>query len=230
MKWLPLALLPALAVAGGFGNSIFSSSAAGSSGGGGSTAKSIVGYGDSIMSGTGGGSPLPPAVTALGAGAFSVNAGVPGDSSGGIAARYTSGEATACGAVRCTHLWLEGGTNDLRAVSPAPPAAVVANMTGVVDDALSKGYVVVWSDVLPCRGYVDASDAIAASILVYNAAMQAACTARAANNRLRCVFAYSAFEDPERPGYLLPAYSFDELHLSVAGAATLGALAAAVLP
>jgi lysophospholipase L1-like esterase len=232
VRWaLALVLLPAVALAGGFGGKFGSPRGRGGVRTPPVVLSSVVGYGDSIMAGTGGGSPLVTLRPLLGAEASAYNAGVPGDSSGGILARWLSGEATACGVARCTHAWFEGGTNDLRAVNPAQPADVVANMAAAVDDALAKGYTVIWSDVLPCRGYVDASDATAARILAYNALMATACAAlpRGANPRLHCLFTYAAFEDPERPGYLLPAYSNDELHLSSAGAAALGTLASAAL-
>lgn len=238
MKSLLAIMLPAVALAGGFGGRIEGSAPVRVSSSP-VVAKSLIGYGDSIMAGTGGGTPLTTAKAALGPAAVSFNAGVPGDSSGGIRSRWTSGEATACGAARCTHVWFEGGTNDLRAVSPALPADVITNMVFMVDDALSKGYTVVWSDVLPCRGYVDASDAVIDRILAYNALMATACATapRSLNPRLRCLFGYNAFVDPTRfrddvalAGYLLPAYSFDELHLSTAGSAALGFMAGQLLP
>lgn len=235
-----LSLLPALALAQVFGGGVFVGGRApgASGGGGGSAAKSLVGYGDSIMAGTGGGSPLDTAKAALGPGAVTFNAGMPGDSSGGIRARWTDGESTVCGAVRCTHVWFEGGTNDLRAVIPATPESVLGNMVWMMDDALAKGYTVIVSDVLPCRGYVDATDAAIDRIRAYNALLAAACATppRSLNPRLHCVFGYALFLDMTqlRPdatpaGYLLPEYSYDSLHLSVAGAQALGTLAAQAL-
>lgn len=235
-----LLLLPTLALGQVFGGGVFTASSGKAAPPPANTGpKSLVGYGDSIMAGTGGGSPLEAAKPALGAGGTTFNAGVPGDSSGGIRARWTTGEATVCGVARCSHVWFEGGTNDLRAVTPAQPSSVIENMAWMVDDALAKGYTVVWSDVLPCRGYVDASDATIDRILAYNSLMATACSTppRSLNPQLRCVFAYSTFADPARfrgdgttpAGYLLPLYSFDELHLSTAGAQALGALGGAAV-
>lgn len=231
MKWALLALLPAVALAGGFGGR-FGSPRRSSSGASAPVApKTLVGVGDSIMNGYGADSPLKTAVLALGTGAVAFNAGYPGETSAQISARWMASEATVCGVQRCTHVWLEGGVNDLR-LTATLPAAIVANMATAVDDALAKGYVVVWSDILPCRGDAQCAAPVAANILTYNALMATACATapRAANPRLRCIFAYSAFEDPTRPGYLRPAYSRDELHLTNEGSAALGAMATAVLP
>lgn len=192
--------------------------------------KSLLGIGDSIMNGYGAPSPLETAVVALGAGAVRYNAGYPGENSTQIAARWLATEATVCGVRRCTHVWMEGGVNDLR-LTATTPADIATNMASAVDDALAKGYVVVWSDILPCRGDAQCTAPVAANILAYNALMATACATapRSLNPRLRCVFAYAAFDNPASPGYLLPAYSRDELHLSSAGSAALGALAAAAL-
>jgi lysophospholipase L1-like esterase len=191
--------------------------------------KSIVGVGDSIMNGYGAPSPLDTAVLALGTGAVRYNGGNPGERSNQIRDRWLATESTICGVRRCDYVWFEGGVNDLR-LAGTPPATVAANMTTAVDDALSKGYVVLWSDILPCRADADCGASVGTNILAYNAVMQSACTARAGNTNLRCIFAYAAFDDPAQPGYLLAAYSRDGLHLSVSGSAALGAMAAARLP
>lgn len=242
MRWPLLALLPAVALAGGFGNSISSSPPASIVSGGGGTAPrppTLVGTGDSIMQL----SQLPQRIaTTLGANWYAVNAGVSGETAAQISARWFSSEATYCGGARCAYAYVEGGVNSIKGGGALPAATVLTTMLGIVDDALSKGYVVVWSDILPFRGWpfegVPVTDLNIDLALAYNAGMQAACTARATNTRLRCVFAYNAFVDPTRlrldgvtpAGYLLPAYSADELHLNEAGSAALAALAAARLP
>lgn len=234
-----LALLPAVALAGGFGNAITSSGPTQTYGTAGAV-RSLVGLGDSIMAGSDIPTPLATAVQVLGPGSYYVNAGIAGQTSADISARWLSTESAICGIQRCTHLWLEGGTNDLRFVANAP-AAVIANMLTVVDDALSRGYVVAWSDILPCRGEALCTDAVIDNVLAYNALMAQACATapRSLNPRLRCFFAYSSFVDPSQKradgvtvaGYLLPAYSRDGLHLSSAGSVALGTLASqALLP
>ncbi len=231
MKWALLALLPAVAMAGGFGNSISSSGPVVSSSAP-PHVNQLAGVGDSIMNGYGANSPLVSVKAALGPGAVVINAGNPGERSNQIAARWLATNATLCGPVPCTHVWFEGGVNDLRFAANTP-AQIVANMTSAVDDALSRGMVVLWSDILPCKGDTECSpQSVTSNILSYNGLMATACSTapRSLNPRLRCIFAYSSFEDPSRPGFLLPAYSRDELHLTNTGSAALGALAAAQLP
>lgn len=195
-----------------------------------SAARALLGVGDSILNGYGVPSPLLTAVPVLGADAFTINAGYPGENSTQISARWLASEATVCGVRRCTHVWLEGGVNDLR-LTATLPAVIASNMASAVDDALAKGYVVVWSDILPCRGDAQCTAPVAANILTYNALVATECATapRSLNPRLRCIFGYAAFEDPGNPGYLLPAYSRDELHLSVAGSAVLGDMVGAAL-
>lgn len=227
---LSLTLLPALAFAGGFSGAISSSGPASAVSAPPALPLSLVGVGDSIMNGYGVPSPLDTAVLALGVGAIRYNAGVPGENSTQIKDRWLASESTVCGVSRCTHVWFEGGVNDLR-LTATLPAAIVANMEAAVDDALGKGYTVVWSDILPCRAEAQCTEGVAANILTYNALMATSCATapRSLNPRLRCIFAYATFDDPSNPGYLLPAYSSDGLHLSTAGSAALGSLAAAVL-
>ncbi len=236
-----LSLLPALAFGQVFGGGTFASGGAKStspSGGGASAPRTLVGVGDSIMAGSDIPTPLATAVQSLDPGSYFVNAGISGQTSADLAARWLSTESAICGIQRCTHLWLEGGINDLRFGS-ATPAAVLTNMLTVVDDALARGYVVAWSDILPCRGESLCTEAVIDNVLAYNALMAQACATapRSLNPRLRCFFAYPTFVDPARfrvdgttlAGYLLPVYSRDELHLSVAGSQALGALAAQAL-
>ena len=230
VKWTLLVLLPAVALAGGFGGT-FGRPRGIRVGVAAVLPKSIVGVGDSIMNGYGAPSPLDTAVLALGTGAVRYNAGNPGERSNQIRDRWLATESAICGVRRCDYVWFEGGVNDLR-LAGTPPATVASNMVTAVDDALSKGYVVLWSDILPCRADADCGPSVGTNILAYNAAMAMACNTapRSTNPRMRCIFAYSAFDDPAQPGYLLPAYSRDGLHLSVAGSAALGAMAASRLP
>lgn len=181
------------------------------------------------MNGYGANSPLLSVKASLGPSAVVINAGNPGERSNQIAARWLSTQATLCGPKPCTHVWFEGGVNDLRFAANTP-AQVVGFMASAVDDALSRGMVTLWSDILPCRDDSECTASVAANILTYNSLMASACAARAANPLLRCIFAYTTFDDPARPGYLLPAYSRDGLHLSNAGSAALGALAVARFP
>lgn len=143
------------------------------------------------------------------------NGGVSGETAAQIRARYTSEEATACNGQRCAYLILEGGTNSLRAGTT--PAATLTDMVWVVDDALSKGYAVLWLDVTPYAGYVGAGVDPLGQATGYNALWTAACAARASNLRLACVANYSTFVDPGNPGYLLAAYSCDGVHYSQVG-------------
>lgn len=222
-----------------FGGGVFAGgSPQGAGSGGGTLPASLVGVGDSIMNGYGVPSPIFTAVLVLGPGAYAVNAGYAGEKTDQISARWLSSEPTICGATRCTHAWFEGSINDFR-LTDTSPATAASNMTTAVDDALSKGYVVAWSDDLPCRGDVLCTEDVMDKVLAYNALMATACSTppRSLNPRLRCFFAYSLFVDPARfradgttlAGYLLPFYSRDELHLSAAGSEALGALAGAAL-
>ena len=141
--------------------------------------------------------------------------GVAGETAAQIRSRYTSEEATACNGERCAHLVLEGGVNSLRV--GVTPAATLADMAWVVDDALSKGYAVVWLDVTPYAGWASAGANPVTQATTYNSLWAAACDARASNPRLRCLSNYASFNDPANPGYLLPAYSCDGVHYSQAG-------------
>lgn len=239
MRWsLLLALMPALAFGQTFGGGVFAPGSSHAGGGSVTLPNSLVGVGDSIMNGYGVPSPIFTAVLVLGTGAYAVNAGYAGEKTDQISARWLASEPTICGATLCSHVWFEGGINDLR-LTDTLPAAMIANMLTAVDDALARGYVVAWNDLLPCRGDVLCTDAVMDNVLSYNALMATACATapRSLNPRLRCIFAYSLFVDPARfredgttlAGYLLPFYSRDELHLSVSGSAALGTLAGAAL-
>lgn len=143
------------------------------------------------------------------------NAGVSGQTAATIAATYTADEATLCNGERCAHLILEGGVNSLR--TGVTPAATLASMVAVVDDALAKGYAVVWLDVTPYAGSGSAGTNPIGQANDYNALWTAACAARASNPRLMCLANYSTFVDPGNPGYLLAAYSCDGVHYSQVG-------------
>lgn len=122
------------------------------------------------------------------------NAGVTGQTPAQIRATYTAGEATACNGDRCAHLVLEGGVNCLRTGTAA--ATCLADLTWVVDDALSKGYAVLWLDVTDYSLWASAGTTPTAQATAYNAAWQAACTARASNLKLKCLSLYSVMGVP----------------------------------
>lgn len=198
----------------------------------------LVGIGDSIMQL----SQLPERMRAvLGNNWSAINQGVSGETAAQISARWFASEAGYCDGRRCSYVYVEGGINSLKGGGALPPATVLSTMLSIVDDALAKGYIVIWQDVLPMRGWpfegVPVTDATIDGVLAYNAGMQAACAARASNPRLRCFFAYNDFLDTSRlradgvtpAGYLLPWYSADELHLSPVGSQALADLAVAAL-
>lgn len=181
----------------------------------------VTARGDSIMLGVCN-NPTPPTI---------VKAGLPGGASGGwlvlnnavtgetaaqIRARYLAEEETACVGQRCAYLLLDGGVNGLRV--GVAPSSVVADMAAIVDDALSKGYGVVWTDVLPYAGFAGAGTNPLGQATSYNTLHASACTARASNPALRCVYNYATFVDPAQPGHLVAAYSCDGIHLTQAGA------------
>jgi len=143
------------------------------------------------------------------------NAGVSGTTATQIATAYTTDEATWCWGERCAFLVLEGGVNSIR--TGTTPSSVAAAMAAVVDDALSKGYRVLWLDVTPYAGWASAGASPVQRATDYNDAWAAACAARASNPRLRCLANHAAFVDPANPGFLLPAYSCDGIHYSQAG-------------
>lgn len=147
------------------------------------------------------------------------NTSVIGDSAAAISTSYfdvtannTRGESVACNGERCAHLIIEGGVNSLRTGST--PAAVLAIMVAIVDDALSKGVAVVWLDVTPYAGFAGAGTNPLGQATTYNTLWQAACDSRASNPLLKCLASYSTFVDPSNPGFLLPAYSCDGIHLT----------------
>lgn len=177
--------------------------------------------GDSIMLGVCN-NPTPPNIVKAGlpggltGGWVVINNAVSGETAAQIRARYVAEEATACVGERCAYILLDGGVNSLRV--GVTPAAVVADMVWVVDNALAKGYGVVWTDVLPYAGYSGAGTNPLGQATSYNALWAAECAARANNPALRCLANYSTFVDPAQPGYLAPAYSCDGVHLSQDGA------------
>lgn len=147
------------------------------------------------------------------------NNAVIGDTAAQISTSYfdttpgnTRGEAVACNGERCAYLILEGGVNSLRTGST--PAATLAIMVAMVDDALTKNVAVLWLDVTPYAGFAGAGTNPTGQATGYNALWQAACDTRAANTRLKCLANYSTFVDPSNPGFLLPAYSCDGIHLT----------------
>lgn len=147
------------------------------------------------------------------------NAGVTGQTPAQIRATYTAGEATACNGDRCGHLVLEGGVNCLRAGTA--PATCLADMTFIVDDALSKGYAVVWLDVTPYKAWASAGTDPTGQATNYNALWASACAARASNLKLKCLANYAAFVDGS--GNLAAGNTCDGVHFNQTGTNALGA-------
>lgn len=243
-----LSLLLAASLAAGFGS--FSGTAQGGHTGSATPyVTSAAWYGDSIIQGAGSGTPPPEKLLALkGAGWVVKNKGISNESAAQIATRVISGAATACLDEPCGVYLLEGGVNTLKVSSLSTPAQLAdlalngdggsdgTNDIGMLDavDFLLSTYPnarLVWTGILPftgcsevlCPGLTQAHE----RALAFNAAMLAACATR---SRLVCIDAYEAFEDPENTGYLLPAYSYDGIHLQQAGTDALSALASAALP
>lgn len=185
----------------------------------------VSGWGNSIMAGVCSGGPLNALDVLLPGGTtqgwWTSNKAVSGETAAQIRATYTAQEATSCYGMRCGVLWLEGGVNSLR--GGTTPAATLTDMLWIADDALARGYIVVWTDVLPYAGFSGAGVNPRQQALDYNALMALACSARSGNAKLRCVFSYAQFEDPSNPGFLLPAYSCDGIHHTPAGAALMAA-------
>lgn len=122
------------------------------------------------------------------------NAGLTGDRPDQIRTRYTSGEATLCNGERCAYLVLNGGVNCLRQGTAA--ATCLADMTWVVDDALSKGYAVVWQGETDYSLWASAGSNPTTQATAFNALWAAECTARASNTRLKCLSLYTAMGVP----------------------------------
>jgi hypothetical protein len=194
----------------------------------------ISGWGDSILAGScNATSPLAVARNSLGAGWYAYNGAVSGENAAQILARYLAGNTTACLGEACAHVVAEGGVNSLNQLadgvtSSAAIQPIVNDMVALWDHALAAGKYVVATDVLPARGCTFCSqgikDSFVARATTYNSLMALACSARASNPKLRCVYNYSAFEDPARAGqgYLVPAYDCDGIHMTQAGADALG--------
>jgi lysophospholipase L1-like esterase len=185
----------------------------------------VSGWGDSIMFGVCSGGPLNALDALLPGGTtqgwWMSNRAVSGENAAQIRARYIAEELTSCYGIRCGVLWLEGGVNCLRGGTAA--ATCLADMLWIADDATAKGYVVVWTDVLPYKTFSGAGTDPVGQATSYNALMALACAARSGNPLLRCVFSYAQFEDPGNPGALNPTYSCDGIHHTAAGAALMAA-------
>lgn len=147
------------------------------------------------------------------------NAGLTGQTPAQIRALYTANEATYCNGDRCGYLVLEGGVNCLRVGTAA--ATCLADMTFIVDDALSKGYAVLWLDVTPYKAWASAGTDPTGQATAYNTAWAAACTARASNTRLKCLANYAALVDGS--GNLTASYTCDGVHFNQTGTNLLGA-------
>lgn len=142
------------------------------------------------------------------------NAGVTGTTPAQIRTAYTTDEATYCSGDRCAHLILEGGVNCLRASTA--PATCLADMTFIVDDALSKGVAVVWLDVTDYSLWASAGVNPTLQATTYNTLWQAACDARASNPKLKCLANYAAMGVPL-------VNTCDGVHMNQAGTNSLGA-------
>lgn len=182
----------------------------------------VSGWGDSIMFGVCSGGPLNYLMAQL-PGYWTSNHAVSGETAAQIRARYVAEEATSCYGQRCGIIWLEGGVNSLR--SGTTPAATLTDMVWIVDDALSRGYYVVWLDVAPYAGFSGAGADPLGQATGYNTAWALACSTRSAiNPKLRCVATYASYVDPGNPGYLNPTYSCDGIHHNVAGGTLMATL------
>lgn len=177
----------------------------------------LSGWGDSIMFGICSGG-LPDIFRNQTPGWWTTNRAVSGETPSQIRTRYYAEESTSCYGGRCAVLWLEGGVNCLR--GGISPETCISPMLEVVDDALAKGYIVVWSDVFPyaCYNGVLAGVNHRAQAINYNSLMATACTLRASNPKLRCVTSFAQMEHSSLNGCLAAAYTCDGIHLTVAGA------------
>lgn len=183
----------------------------------------FAGYGDSLWAGACSATGPTAKLQALLGGGWvgSTDAGdggppaVGGYTAAEIRARFEATRDTACtGSTRCSVYVVQGGVNSI--IGGLTAAATLTDMVAIVDNllALSSRPKVVWVGLLPFRGSPQGSDARTLAVLAYNALMAVECAARPA---VQCVFPYSALEDPANPGYLLPAYTCDEIHLLQAG-------------
>lgn len=232
MRWPLLALLPAVALAGGFGGKFGRPRGASAAGRAvAPVAPTVVGYGDSIMAGEGsGGTLLTHVIQQLPPGWFKVEAGISGQTADQIAARAVAGLATACGDKPCSVCVFEGGVNDVKGGGAVSGAAAVDRMRVAIDyaRATSVGGVpvcrrIVWVGLMPFRGWPfnQNDDATQQRAKDFNARMLSDCTSAplAGDVRVRCVFPYATFEAPDRPTYLkapcdaAPNGSGDGLHL-----------------
>lgn len=181
----------------------------------------VSGWGDSIMFGVCSGGPLEYLRASL-PGYWTSNKAVSGHNAAQIRATYEAQEETSCYGIRCGILWLEGGVNSLR--GGTTPAATLTDMVWIVDDALAKGYYVVWLDVAPYAGFSGAGVNPLGQATGYNTAWALACSARASSPKLRCVSTYPSYVDPNAPGFLSAAYSCDGIHHNVAGGQLMASL------
>lgn len=144
------------------------------------------------------------------AGWLVLNRAVTGETAAQIRSRYVTEEATACLGERCAVLLLNGATNSLRL--GVAPATALADMLWVADDARAKRRRVVLVGVPPYGGFAGAGANPLGQATTYNQLLLDACTARAADTVLRCVFPYATFVDPASPGFMLPSCTCDGVH------------------
>lgn len=122
------------------------------------------------------------------------NAGVTGYTPAQILAAYNSGEATLCNGERCAYLVVNGGVNCLRLGTA--PATCLADMITLVDDALAKGYAVVWMGETDYSLWASAGSNPTTQATTFNTLWTAACAARASNTRLKCLDLYTSMGVP----------------------------------
>lgn len=176
--------------------------------------------GDSIMAGAcNSSSPCTRVQNGI-PGAITKQYAVSGYTAAQIRDQYFANYATGCNGEPCGTILVEGGVNSLKepgAITGIVEPATVATMLEIVDDALARGRIVVWLDVLPYAS----CDIVTCPILVdpgpralnFNALKASACAARAGPN-LRCVTMYTTFESLVTPNYLATQFSCsDGIHL-----------------
>lgn len=154
----------------------------------------IVAYGDSRFQGglCGTTSPLsPPNYVDInlpggaGGGWLVKNAAITGYTPAQVLTAYNAGEATACNGERCAYLMVNGGVNCMRADTDAN-VCIVSSVT-LVDDALAKGYVVLWTSETDWSAWSQGGSNRSVQFATWMTAWNAACAARASNTRLKCV-------------------------------------------
>jgi lysophospholipase L1-like esterase len=184
-------------------------------GGSGNLPPTVAWYGDSIVAGACQEQPAPATLGQMLGPPWSVqNHGVSGEAAAHIRQRYEASWSTACHGQACGWYLIQGGVNSVKGTPYVSPAATLADMVAMVDDARARGSQVVWFGILPFKGCTlcqeDTTPGVARA-LEYNALMAEACADRP---DVICLQLYSEFEDPDRPDFLKPEYSCDGIHLN----------------